>query len=114
MKKRYSAFVSSVYTSLLDEREQVIRCLLNQQWIPICMEYFTLSAGDNFSALQDLIDDSDIVVLLLGREYGSVAEDGISWTEKAQGRIVRQLSNYNCNVGRCGNCYYCNDHITNY
>ena len=82
MKKRYSAFVSSVYTSLLDERELVIRSLLNQQWIPVCMEYFTLSASDNFTALQDLIDDSDIVVLLLGREYGSTDEDGVGWTEK--------------------------------
>lgn len=82
MKKRYSAFVSSVYRSLIDEREEVIKCLLNMQWIPICMEYFTVSSSENFSALQDLIDDSDIVILLLGREYGSVDEDGISWTEK--------------------------------
>lgn len=82
MKKRYSAFVSSVYKSLIDEREQVIKCLLNMQWIPICMEYFTLSSGDNFSALADLIDDSDIVVLLLGREYGSVDGEGVSWTER--------------------------------
>lgn len=82
MKKRYSAFVSSVYRSLIDEREEVIKCLLNMQWIPICMEYFTLSSSDNFSALADLIDDSDIVVLLIGKEYGSVDENGVSWTEQ--------------------------------
>lgn len=82
MYKIYSAFVSSVYESLKDERKEVIDSLLNKRVYPICMEHFAISTNENFDGIKELIDDSDFMVLILGKEYGSCDENGISWTER--------------------------------
>lgn len=81
MKKMYSAFLSSVYESLLDEREVVINTMLDFRVFPICMEHFTVAANRRFEDIKGYIDESDFLILLLGVEYGSVADDGKSWTE---------------------------------
>ncbi len=79
--KKYTAFVSSNYESLKEERNTVINCLLDAQLIPICMEYFTATSNENFHYIQTLIDQSDIFIMLLGDVYGSCDKDGVSWTE---------------------------------
>ena len=80
--KMYSAFISSAFESLHDERQMVIDALLDHKVFPICQEHFVIGAN-NFSSLTDYIDNSDFFVLLLGRQYGSTCpEDGLSWTEK--------------------------------
>ena len=66
MKKIYSAFVSSAFTSLRDERNQVIDVLLDFDILPIGMEHFTVSTNGNFSDIQEYIDDSDSFIMLLG------------------------------------------------
>ncbi len=81
IQKMYSAFISSVYESLKDERSAVIDCLLDYRVFPICMEHFTVTTNGRFSDIEELIDSSDFFILILGKEYGSVDENGISWTE---------------------------------
>jgi hypothetical protein len=81
-KKMYSAFISSVYESLQDERSVVIDCLLDFQIFPICMEHFTVSSSEGFAEIKKFIDNSDFVVLILGSKYGSCDENGVSWTER--------------------------------
>lgn len=51
-KKMYSAFISSVYESLEDERSQVIDCLLDFNVFPICMEHFTAASNKQFSPVE--------------------------------------------------------------
>jgi len=80
--KMYSAFISSAYESLRDERSLVIESLLDYRVFPICMEHFTASSSGRFSDIEELIDDSDFFILLLGSRYGSCDENGISWTER--------------------------------
>lgn len=83
MKKMYSAFVSSVYTSLLDERAVVIKTMLDANVFPICMERFTVSETRQFADIADFILNSDFFVLMLGNDYGSIdPTDGLSWTQK--------------------------------
>lgn len=82
MKKMYSAFISSVYSSLLDERSEVIDSLLDYGVFPICMEHFTVSTSGKFREIEEKIDISDFFILLLGRSYGSVDDEGVSWTER--------------------------------
>lgn len=82
MKKIYTAFISSAFHSLRDERNTVINSLLDYRILPIGMEHFTVSSSGEFSDIQELIDDSDFFILLLGREYGSCDEEGVSWTER--------------------------------
>ena len=73
MEKRrlYSAFVSSVYESLKKERKIVIDSLWHNNIVPFCMEYFIVPAHERFSWIEQKIDDSDVFVLLLGKNYGS-------------------------------------------
>ena len=81
-KKMYSAFISSVYESLLDERTEAINCMLDYRVFPVCMEHFTASATTRFNDIISFIDESDVFLLILGTKYGSTDVDGISWTEK--------------------------------
>lgn len=79
--KMYSAFISSAFESLRDERDRVINALLDRNVFPICQEHFTISA-DNFDELTNYIDNSDFFILLLGSKYGSCDIDNKSWTQK--------------------------------
>lgn len=81
-KKIYSAFISSNFQSLRDERNAVINNLLDFRILPIGMEHFTVSTNGEFSDIEALIDDSDFFILLLGARYGSCDGSGISWTER--------------------------------
>ena len=79
---KYSAFISSNYKSLKKERTELINCLLDAQMIPICMEHFTVTTSENFEDIKELIDQSDVFILLLGDVYGSCDQNGVSWTER--------------------------------
>lgn len=81
-KKIYSAFISSNFQSLRDERNRVISNLLDFRILPIGMEHFTVSTSGEFSDIEALIDDSDFFILLLGARYGSCDSEGFSWTER--------------------------------
>ncbi len=81
-KKIYTAFISSAFESLRDERNTVIDSLLDFRVMPIGMEHFTVSTSGEFSDIEALIDDSDFFIMLMGENYGSCDKDGISWTEK--------------------------------
>lgn len=81
-KKIYSAFISSNFESLRDERNIVIKNLLDFRILPIAMEHFTVSTSGEFSDIEALIDDSDFFILLLGARYGSCDANGVSWTER--------------------------------
>lgn len=82
MNKIYTAFISSAFSSLRDERAEVINTLLDYRILPIGMEHFTVSSNGEFSDIQDLIDESDFFIMLMGQRYGSCDENGVSWTER--------------------------------
>ncbi len=82
MQKIYTAFISSAFKSLRNERNAVINSLLDFRVVPIGMEHFTVTTNGQFSDIQELIDESDVFILLLGEKYGSCDKDGVSWTER--------------------------------
>lgn len=82
MNKVYTAFISSAFESLRDERNIVINALLDMRVLPIGMEHFTASSSGEFSDIQELIDESDFFIMLMGKFYGSCDKNGISWTER--------------------------------
>lgn len=82
MNKKYQIFVSSTYQDLRDEREQVIKASLEMGHIPVGMEMFSAADDEQWKIITRQIDESDYYVLLCAHRYGSVAEDGISYTEK--------------------------------
>lgn len=79
--KMYSAFISSV-GSMQRERMAAKQCLLSHWTFPICMEHFRTDSRRNFTELKEYIDNSDFFVILIGSEYGSCDEFGVSWTER--------------------------------
>ncbi|WP_353560863.1 DUF4062 domain-containing protein [Pyruvatibacter sp. HU-CL02332] len=82
MEKRYQVFVSSTYADLKDERNEIIRTLLNLDCIPAGMEIFPASDDEQWRFIQGVIDDCDYYIIVIGGRYGSLSEDGIGYTEK--------------------------------
>ena len=82
MEKRYQVFVSSTYADLKDERQKVIQTLMELDCIPSGMELFPAMDEEQWQFIKNIIDDCDYYLLIIGGRYGSLAEDGISYTEK--------------------------------
>ncbi|MBT1266836.1 MULTISPECIES: DUF4062 domain-containing protein [unclassified Pseudomonas] len=82
MDKRYQVFVSSTYLDLKDERQSVTQTLMEMDCIPAGMELFPAADEDQWTFIQRVIDDCDYYLLIVGGRYGSVSDEGISYTEK--------------------------------
>ncbi len=82
MDKRYQVFISSTYADLKDERSKVIQTIMEMDCIPAGMEIFPALDEDQFNFIKRVIDDCDYYVVIIGGRYGSLSEDGLSYTEK--------------------------------
>ncbi len=82
MDKKYQVFVSSTYTDLKEERNQVIQALMLMDCIPSGMEAFPAADEKQWEFIKKIIDDCDFYVLIIGGRYGSLSLDGIGYTEK--------------------------------
>lgn len=82
MDRRYQVFISSTYMDLVEERREVIQALLEMDCLPAGMEMFPAANDDQWTLIQQVIDESDYYVVIVGGRYGSVAPDGISYTVK--------------------------------
>lgn len=82
MDKRYQVFVSSTFTDLQEERSAVFQTLMELDCIPAGMELFPAMDEEQFEFIKRVIQDSDYYLLIVGGRYGSMTEDGISFTEK--------------------------------
>ena len=60
----------------------MIRALLELDCIPVGMEFFPAASTDQWTYIQRVIDDSDYYLVILGGRYGSMTEEGISFTER--------------------------------
>jgi Domain of unknown function (DUF4062) len=80
--RRYQVFVSSTYVDLAEERSAVFDALSKIECIPAGMEIFPAFDEEQLKYIKRVIDDSDYYVLIVGGRYGTVAKDGISFTEK--------------------------------
>jgi hypothetical protein len=82
MEKRYQVFISSTYADLKDERDHVFRTLMEMDCIPAGMELFPAIDDEQWLFIKKVIDDCDYYLLIIGGRYGSLSEEGISFTEK--------------------------------
>jgi len=81
VEKRYQVFVSSTYKDLEEERREIIQALLELDCIPSGMELFPAANDDQWSLIKGVIDDCDYYIVIIAGRYGSVAADGLSFTE---------------------------------
>jgi len=82
MDKRYQVFISSTYTDLKEERQAVIKTVIEANCIPAGMELFPAADEEQLAFIKRIIDDCDYYILIIGGRYGSVSENGISYTEQ--------------------------------
>jgi hypothetical protein len=78
----YKVFVSSTFEDLREERAEVQKALLKLNCLPVGMELFPAADDDTWEFIKEQIDDSDYYLILVGARYGSLAKDGVSFTEK--------------------------------
>lgn len=90
MEKRCQVFVSSTFTDLIDERRAVMQALLELDSIPAGKELFPASTDDQWTLIQQVIDDCDYYLVIVGGRYGSMDAQGISYTEKEYDYAVQQ------------------------
>ncbi|MCH7827062.1 MAG: DUF4062 domain-containing protein [Bacteroidetes bacterium] len=81
MKEKFQIFVSSTYEDLKDERDLVIKAILEMGHIPVGMEMFSAGDEQQWKLIQTQIDDCDYYVVIIAFRYGSLAGE-ISYTEK--------------------------------
>nr|WP_010130627.1 DUF4062 domain-containing protein [Microbulbifer agarilyticus] len=81
MDKKYQVFVSSTFSDLIDERQEVMQALLELDCIPVGMELFPAADDDQWTLIKGLIDDCDYYVLIQAGRYGSIGPDGRSYTQ---------------------------------
>lgn len=82
MTIKYQIFVSSTYEDLKEECAQVIKAILEMGHIPVGMELFSAADEEQWKLITRHIDESDYYVVIVAHRYGSITEDGISYTEK--------------------------------
>ena len=82
MEKRYQIFISSTFADLEEERKGVMEAIISLNCFPAGMEMFPATDTEQFEYIKTIIDESDYYVLIIAGRYGSVAEDGVSYTEK--------------------------------
>jgi hypothetical protein len=88
--KRFQVFVSSTYADLKDERQAVIRAVMELDCIPAGMELFPAADEEQFEFIKRVIDDCDYYLLIIGGRYGSITEEGISYTEQEYDYAVKR------------------------
>ena len=93
-QKRYQVFISSTFSDLKNERLAVINQLLAINCIPVGMELFPAADEEQFEYIKKLIDESDYYVVIIAGRYGSLADDGFSYTEKEYDYAVTKKNLY--------------------
>ena len=81
-ERRYQVFVSSTYVDLQEERRKVLDAILETQSFPAGMELFPSADDEQFEFIRREIESSDYYVVIVAGRYGSLAPDGLSFTEK--------------------------------
>lgn len=82
MDRVFQVFVSSTFTDLQEERRLASNNLAKAGYFSAGMELFPAADQDQFEYIKRIIDRSDYYVVITAGRYGSLASDGLSYTEK--------------------------------
>ncbi len=81
-KPRFQVFISSTYRDLSDIRSKIIELLFKMNCIPAGMEMFPATNTASWELITKILDDSDYVVVILARNYGTPDVAGLGYTER--------------------------------
>lgn len=82
MEKKFQIFISSTYEDLKDERNEIIKAVLEMGHIPVGMEMFSAADEEQWKVIARTIDSIDYYAIVVAHRYGSVTTEEISYTEK--------------------------------
>jgi len=74
-------FIGSTRQDLRDARQAVIDAILSAGHIPSGMELWAAGHTPTLEAIARQLDFCDVHIIILAGRYGSIAKDGISFTE---------------------------------
>ncbi len=80
--KRYQVFISSTFEDLRSERRAVQDTIIQMGDFPVQMESFPAVDEGQLEFIRPLIAQCDYYVLIIGGRYGSITDDGLSYTHK--------------------------------
>lgn len=81
-KRKHQVFISSTFSDLEDERFAVMKAIMGIDCIPAGMEDFPAFDEAQLTYIKRVIDESDYYILIIGGRYGSLDEEGVSFTER--------------------------------
>lgn len=82
MTPKFQIFISSTYRDLIEERQEIIKTILELGHIPVGMEHFPAGNEDQWTTIKGLLDDCDYYIVVLGGMYGTVEKNtGKSYTQ---------------------------------
>ena len=87
---KYQIFTSSTYEDLKDERDQVMKAILEIGHIPVGMEMFSAADEEQWAVIKRNIDQSDYYIVIVANRYGSTTNECLSFTEKEYDYAVQQ------------------------
>src|SRR5882757_10073220 len=90
LDKIYQVFVSSTYLDLVEERQAAIKAVVDLGHMPSGMEGFPAIDMGQLQYIKTVINQCDYYILIVGDRYGSLAPDGISFTEKEYRYAVKR------------------------
>ncbi|MBO1740154.1 DUF4062 domain-containing protein [Leifsonia sp. TF02-11] len=79
---KYQVFISSTFEDLIDEREQVIKAVLEMGHIPVGMEMFSAADEEQWNIIARHIEESDYYAVIVAHRLGSLTLEGVSYTRK--------------------------------
>lgn len=80
---RFTVFLSSTYTDLVEHRQKVIECLQRLRTGINAMEFFCASADEPRTQCLRKLHESNLYVGIIGARYGSIdPKTGLSYTEE--------------------------------
>lgn len=82
MTKKFQIFISSTFEDLKQERDQVMKAILEIGHIPVGMEMFSAADEEQWQIIKRQIEEVDYYLVIAAHRYGSIASDGIGYTEK--------------------------------
>lgn len=81
-EKKYQVFVSSTYSDLQESRQELMLALLSMGMIPTGMEMYPTESNNQWPMIQQVINECDYYVVLLGGRYGTLSPMGLSYTHR--------------------------------
>ncbi|PPT54898.1 DUF4062 domain-containing protein [Xanthomonas arboricola] len=82
MSSKFQIFVSSTFRDLHEERDLVIKAILEMGHIPVGMEMFSAADEEQWNIIKKQIDESDYYIVVCAHCYGTCDANGLSYTEK--------------------------------